>query len=31
LKQASELFDEQVVMAETLDAPWQTFYDQVTG
>src|SRR5690606_26551313 len=22
---------EQVVVAETLDAPWQTFYDQVSG
>ncbi|KIP92560.1 methyl-accepting chemotaxis protein [Pseudomonas sp. HN2] len=31
LKQASELFEEQVVMADTLDAPWQGFYDQVTG
>nr|WP_025130749.1 methyl-accepting chemotaxis protein [Pseudomonas sp. PH1b]BFD39603.1 methyl-accepting chemotaxis protein [Pseudomonas sp. FFPRI_1] len=31
LKQASELFEEQVVMADTLDAPWQGFYDQVSG
>lgn len=31
LKQASELFEEQVVMADTLDAPWQEFYEQVTG
>ncbi|WLG63245.1 methyl-accepting chemotaxis protein [Pseudomonas sp. FP1762] len=31
LKRASELFEEQVVMADTLDAPWQAFYDQVTG
>ena len=31
LKQASELFEEQVVMADTLDAPWQAFYEQVTG
>jgi methyl-accepting chemotaxis protein len=31
LKQASELFEEQVVMADTLDAPWQAFYDQVTA
>ena len=31
LKQASEVFEEQVVMADTLDAPWQAFYDQVTG
>ncbi|MGG7675566.1 methyl-accepting chemotaxis protein [Pseudomonas sp. WC2] len=30
LKQASELFEEQVVMADTLDAPWQAFYDQAT-
>ncbi|WP_409318515.1 methyl-accepting chemotaxis protein [Pseudomonas sp. KCJK9016] len=31
LKQASEIFEEQVVVAETLDAPWQAFYDQITG
>jgi methyl-accepting chemotaxis protein len=31
LKQASELFEEQVVMADTLDAPWQGFYDQVSA
>ncbi|PIF51149.1 methyl-accepting chemotaxis protein [Pseudomonas sp. 29] len=31
LKQAIELFEEQVVMADTLDAPWQAFYDQVTA
>ena len=31
LKQASELFEEQVVMADTLDAPWQAFYDQGAG
>ncbi|NTZ98812.1 methyl-accepting chemotaxis protein [Pseudomonas koreensis] len=31
LKQASELFEAKVVVAETLDTPWQTFYDQVTG
>ncbi|OWP72959.1 methyl-accepting chemotaxis protein [Pseudomonas sp. K2I15] len=30
LKQGSELFEEQVVMAETLDAPWQGFYDEVS-
>lgn len=30
LKQAAELFEEQVVMAETLDAPWQGFYDDVS-
>ncbi|VVO09735.1 hypothetical protein PS723_03322 [Pseudomonas fluorescens] len=31
LKQGSELFEEQVVMVDTLDAPWQAFYDQVSG
>ena len=31
LKKASELFEEQVVMADTLDAPWQGFYDQVSA
>ncbi|MDD2051928.1 methyl-accepting chemotaxis protein [Pseudomonas putida] len=31
LKQASELFEEQVVMADTLEAPWLTFYDQVSA
>ena len=31
LKQANELFEEQVVMADTLDAPWQGFYDQISG
>ncbi|MGF0239914.1 methyl-accepting chemotaxis protein [Gordonia sp. IEGM753] len=31
LKKASELFEENVVMADTLDAPWQGFYDQVSG
>jgi len=31
LKQASELFEAKVVVAETLDTPWLTFYDQVTG
>ncbi|WP_420801184.1 hypothetical protein [Pseudomonas brassicae] len=31
LKQASELFERQVVMAETLDAPWPAFYQQVSG
>lgn len=30
LKRGSELFEEQVVMAETLDAPWQAFYDNVS-
>ncbi|WP_285373929.1 methyl-accepting chemotaxis protein [Pseudomonas sp. lyk4-TYG-107] len=31
LKQASELFEAKVVVAETLDTPWRAFYDQVTG
>ncbi|QJI31062.1 methyl-accepting chemotaxis protein [Pseudomonas sp. ADAK18] len=31
LKQGSELFEEHVVMAEALDAPWQGFYDEVSG
>jgi len=30
LKHGSELFEEQVVMAETLDASWQGFYDSVS-
>nr|WP_017902598.1 methyl-accepting chemotaxis protein [Pseudomonas fuscovaginae] len=30
LKKASELFEEQVVMAETLEAPWPAFYEQVS-
>ncbi|MBV6287570.1 methyl-accepting chemotaxis protein [Pseudomonas sp. MAFF 301350] len=30
LKQASELFETQVVVAETLDAPWPAFYQQVS-
>lgn len=30
LKQASELFKEQVVMADTLDAPWPAFYQQAS-
>lgn len=30
LKQGAELFEERVVMAETLDAPWQGFYDDVS-
>lgn len=30
LKQGSELFEEKVVMAETLDAPWEAFYDDVS-
>ncbi|WP_353229771.1 methyl-accepting chemotaxis protein [Pseudomonas qingdaonensis] len=31
LKQASELLENQVVMADTLDAPWPAFYQQVSG
>ncbi|WP_282362568.1 methyl-accepting chemotaxis protein [Pseudomonas sp. PS01300] len=31
LKQASELLEDQVVMADTLDAPWPAFYQQVSG
>ena len=31
IKQASELFENQVVVAETLDAPWPAFYQQVSG
>ncbi|MHC2145679.1 methyl-accepting chemotaxis protein [Pseudomonas sp. 210_17 TE3656] len=31
LKQASELFEEQVVVAESLDAPWPAFYQQVSS
>ncbi|MDD2060644.1 methyl-accepting chemotaxis protein [Pseudomonas putida] len=30
LKQAGELFEEQVVVADTLDAPWPAFYQQVS-
>nr|WP_110972804.1 methyl-accepting chemotaxis protein [Pseudomonas huaxiensis] len=30
LKQASELFESQVVVAETLDAPWTAFYQQTS-
>ncbi|OPA93141.1 methyl-accepting chemotaxis protein [Pseudomonas fluorescens] len=30
LKQGSAVFEEQVVMAETLDAPWPAFYDEVS-
>ncbi|MCW1247913.1 methyl-accepting chemotaxis protein [Pseudomonas sp. SAICEU22] len=31
LKQAAELIENQVVMADTLDAPWPAFFDQVSG
>jgi methyl-accepting chemotaxis protein len=31
LKQGSELFEEQIMVAETLDAPWQGFYDKTTA
>ncbi|MBH3410311.1 HAMP domain-containing protein [Pseudomonas putida] len=30
LKQAAALFEEQVVVAQTLDAPWPGFYQQVS-
>ena len=30
LKQGSEVFEEQVVMVDTLDAPWQPFYEDVS-
>ena len=30
LKQASELFESQVVVAETLDAPWAEFYQRTS-
>ena len=31
LRQGSEVFETQVVMAETLDAPWQGFYDEISA
>jgi methyl-accepting chemotaxis protein len=31
LKQGSELFEEQVMVAQTLEAPWQPFYEKATG
>lgn len=30
LKKSSELFEEQIMVADTLDAPWQAFYDKTT-
>ena len=30
LKHGSEVFEEQVVMVDTLDAPWQPFYEDVS-
>ncbi len=30
LKDTSTLFEDQVIMADTLDTPWQQFYDRVT-
>jgi methyl-accepting chemotaxis protein len=30
LKKSSELFEEQIMVADTLDAPWQAFYDNTT-
>ncbi|MDF0730200.1 methyl-accepting chemotaxis protein [Pseudomonas entomophila] len=31
VKQAATLFEDQVVVAESLDAPWLAFYEQVSG
>ena len=31
LKQGSELFEQQVVSADSLNAPWEKFYQQATG
>ncbi|UXY54017.1 methyl-accepting chemotaxis protein [Pseudomonas tohonis] len=31
LKQSATLFEDQVIMADTLDTPWPQFYDQVTA
>ncbi|MEA9976083.1 methyl-accepting chemotaxis protein [Pseudomonas sp. 5S4] len=31
LKQSSELFEQQVVSAESLNAPWEKFYEQASG
>ncbi|WP_241778968.1 methyl-accepting chemotaxis protein, partial [Pseudomonas corrugata] len=31
LKKVAELIEEQVVMADTLDAPWPAFFDQVSS
>jgi methyl-accepting chemotaxis protein len=31
LKQSSELFEQQVVSADSLNAPWEKFYEQATG
>lgn len=31
LKKSSELFEEQIMVAQTLEAPWQPFYEQTTG
>jgi methyl-accepting chemotaxis protein len=31
LKQAAELIENQVVMADTLDAPWPAFFEQLSG
>ncbi|MDH4556557.1 methyl-accepting chemotaxis protein [Pseudomonas sp. BN417] len=30
IKQSATLFEDQVIMADTLDSPWQQFYDQVS-
>ena len=31
LQASSDIFQEQVIMAEALDKPWAAFYDQVSG
>ena len=31
IKQAATLFEDQVVIAESLEAPWPAFYEQVSG
>ncbi|MGQ7815586.1 methyl-accepting chemotaxis protein [Metapseudomonas furukawaii] len=31
LKQSATLFEERVIMADTLDTPWQQFYDQASA
>jgi methyl-accepting chemotaxis protein len=31
IKQSATLFEDKVIMADTLDTPWQQFYDQVTA
>ena len=31
LQASSDLFQDQVIMAEALDRPWEAFYDQISG